>query len=70
VNPVADIHPLEPAHYASFDRDGEQPCPGAFIRSACDNGVKLFADPRFKEERGRRFADLPFDLVGGILFFG
>ena len=70
MDPVADIHALEPAHHPSFNREGEQPGPGAFIRSARDNGVKLFADSRFKEERRRGFADLPFDLVSGILFGG
>ena len=44
--------------------------PRAFLGSPGDNGVKLFADPRFQEERGRRFADLSFDLVGGVLFLG
>ena len=69
-NPVADIQALEAMHHFPFNRNVEQPGPGAFIRSTRDNGVKLFADSRFKEERRGRFADLPFDLVSGVLFFG
>src|SRR3989304_5287671 len=68
--PVADIQALEAMNQLPFNRNVEKPGPGAFIRSTRDNRIKLFADSRFKEERRCRFADLPFALVSGILFFG
>ena len=68
-NPVADIHALEPMHQLPFNRQSEKPDPGAFRGSARDNGIKLLSDSRFKQKRGSGFADLPFDFVGGILFF-
>jgi len=42
--PVADIQALEAMNQLPFNRNVEQPGPGAFIRSARDNGVELFAD--------------------------
>jgi hypothetical protein len=33
VNAVADLHALEAAHHPSFNGDGEQSGPGAFIKS-------------------------------------
>jgi len=69
VDPLADIHPGESLNQLSFDRHGEEPDPCSLWRSAGHNGVELFSDPRLEQERGGRFGDLSFHLVGSIFLF-
>src|SRR5687768_2745019 len=59
---VSDIRAIEPLYQHAFNRHSKQPHPGSFLGSACDNRIKLLADPRLKQERGSGFGNLSFDL--------
>src|SRR5512136_2045038 len=48
---ITDIQALKALHYFPFNRNVDQPGPGAFIRSARHNGVEAFADARLKQQR-------------------
>jgi hypothetical protein len=67
-NPVANINTLKPVNQFTFDRWREKPNPCSFGRSTGDNAVKLLSESRFQKQGSRRFADLPFNFVGSILF--
>ena len=61
---------IESADQFSFNRNCEKPNPCPFLRSACDNRIKLFSDSRFEQKRGGGFTDLPFDFFRCIFCFG
>jgi len=67
---IVYVQAFNPLQHLALNRNAKQPGSGAFIRRTRNNSVRLLADFRFKHQRRRRFADLPFDFVSGILLRG
>ena len=65
-----DLDTLKPPNQFAFNRQFENPHPGPFLGSTRDNRIEPLSDPRFEQQRSRRFSDLAFNFGGGILCCG
>src|SRR6185369_8370995 len=59
---ITHIQSREGAHELALDERMRDLDPGSFLGRAGDDGIERFANTRFEQQRGRRFAHLALDL--------